>query len=293
MFSPILRLAALPLLFVALSAAHAPANWFSDWFRPVAHEELPTPAPTPDPVSSGASVIVDDSVPTLAAPHQSLPYESHRWAEDGITTPDWPAEGDTIYSDVPLGSETLEYPEILDGESAIVEGPGIEGSGIEGSGALLGGGDWPNVWDAEGADQGVQLFDPPFPTDLDDLSGLGGRATCCDVPTIRYWNHPLIGWATGHAESVEQQYTILELAGGCCPTQVPVTIPASVVGVPELETHQGLFGRTTHTFCWPCGYRLKIVRWGDGDLMVHTYNPLDVFPLQCMRGPSGGRLIEL
>lgn len=277
MFPQPLRHTALPLLLVAVFATSAPANWFSDWFHAVGHEELPTPqpevlgeapaempgrmsgryVPTPDPVSTGDPLSAAERLPVLVPP-----YQSHRWAEEE----EWMDDGERSFSDaVPGGLLPADEWNESDASANV----------------------WSDVWAEDDSDQGLTLFDPPYPTDLD------AAPTCCASPAIRYWNHPLIGLATGRGESAEKQYTVLELANDCCPIQVPVSIPVSCLGAPELETQHGLLGRTTHTFCWPCGYRLKIVRWGEGDLMVHTYNPPDALPLQCMRSSSGGRLIEL
>lgn len=95
---------------------------------------------------------------------------------------------------------------------------------------------------------------------------------CCARPIIRYWNHPLLAIVLGNADSEAQQTAILQIEGECCPVEVAVAIPACCAGAPECDTRHGWLGRSTYVYEWPCGYRVKVVRWGNGPIIVHTYN---------------------
>lgn len=125
-------------------------------------------------------------------------------------------------------------------------------------------GDGSDVWE-DGGSSG-------YPPSVDLPSLPESEHACCDPPTIRYWNHPLLAIVMGNSDCDEQQTAILQLEGDCCPIEVPVTIPACCVEAPQCDTRHGLLGRSTHEYEWPCGYRVKIVRWGNGPIVVHTYN---------------------
>lgn len=113
-----------------------------------------------------------------------------------------------------------------------------------------------------------------YPPSL-ELGGIGGAEApqaCCEPPTIRYWNHPLLALIHGNSECDERQTAILQIEGDCCPIEIPVAVPSCCVDAPECDARHGLLGRSTYEYRWPCGYRVKVVRWGDSRFVVHTYN---------------------
>lgn len=115
-------------------------------------------------------------------------------------------------------------------------------------------------------------FDPYGALDPDGALDSEAAPECCSRPVIRYWNHPLLAIVLGNSDSDAQHTAILQIEGECCPIEVPVAIPACCVGAPECDARHGWLGRSAYEFEWPCGYRVKIVRWGNGPIVVHTYN---------------------
>lgn len=96
---------------------------------------------------------------------------------------------------------------------------------------------------------------------------------CCEPPKIRYWNHPLLAAAVCPCDCTETIETYLSVPCQCCPVMVKVCVPACCVAAPQCETGRDLLGRKTYEYCWPCGYRVKVVDRHTGTLVVHTFNP--------------------
>ncbi len=55
----------------------------------------------------------------------------------------------------------------------------------------------------------------------------------------------------------------------CCCYEVEVCLPACCTGVPHWSSRVGLFRRGIVEYCWPCGWRAKVVFRARGDVVVH------------------------
>ncbi len=97
-------------------------------------------------------------------------------------------------------------------------------------------------------------------------------APCCTPPKIRYWNHPLLGHDVCPCDCDETIETYIPVPSQCCPVAVKVCVPVCCVGAPQCDAGHDLLGRKTYEFCWPCGYRIKVVDRHTGTLVVHTFD---------------------
>ncbi|GEM_PF-5409624 len=95
---------------------------------------------------------------------------------------------------------------------------------------------------------------------------------CCEPPKIRYWNHPLLATDVCPCDCNQTVETHVQVPCQCCPVTVKVCVPVCCAGAPALDIQRDLLGRKTYDFCWPCGYRIKIVDRHTGTLVVHTFN---------------------
>lgn len=94
---------------------------------------------------------------------------------------------------------------------------------------------------------------------------------CCGQRCITYRTHKTLKkTCCGCCESVE---TILLVQDPCtcCFVEVPVCVPACCIGEIDVCNGKGLFGRSTVTHEWCCGYKVKVVFDRRGDVTVHTY----------------------
>jgi len=57
----------------------------------------------------------------------------------------------------------------------------------------------------------------------------------------------------------------------CCLVDVPVCLPGCCTGAPLVQGRAGLFGRGITTYCWDCGYRMRVVVGNHGDVTVHYF----------------------
>lgn len=54
----------------------------------------------------------------------------------------------------------------------------------------------------------------------------------------------------------------------CCAVEVCVCVPACCTGEPCVECGRGLFGRSTVTYTWDCGYSVTVKFKRNGDVIV-------------------------
>ncbi len=101
---------------------------------------------------------------------------------------------------------------------------------------------------------------------------LSRSTACCVQPRIYYWNHPLLATDTCPCDCGETVETHIPVPCQCCPVTVKVCVPRCCQGAPHCEAGRDLLGRKTYDYCWPCGYRIKIVDRHTGALVVHTFN---------------------
>jgi hypothetical protein len=67
---------------------------------------------------------------------------------------------------------------------------------------------------------------------------------------------------------------LLPVSDPRCPTrviQIPVPVPSCCNNLPWEKDRCGVFVRGVTTFCWPCGYQVRVVWLHRGDVVVHTY----------------------
>jgi hypothetical protein len=55
----------------------------------------------------------------------------------------------------------------------------------------------------------------------------------------------------------------------CCCYEVEVCLPSCCTGAPISSSRVGLFQRGIVEYCWPCGWRARIVFRASGDIVVH------------------------
>ena len=79
------------------------------------------------------------------------------------------------------------------------------------------------------------------------------RQTCCD-----------------RGLSYQTVLTVID-PKACCTVDVPVCLPSCCTGDPQSSGRPGLLGRGITSFCWGCGYRVRVVVGPHGAVTVHYY----------------------
>ena len=197
----------------------ASAGWLTDFFQPVAFEDL-------------------DAPPEAAEAAEEVPTPVLEAVPSGDET------SDSVLLNPPVAWDENWTP--MPGELP----PEAVGSG---------------VWEQE--------RDPPYASASPFWSPpLAATDSCCPRPTILHWNHPLLATTVCQCACDRMTDLVLSVPNGCCAVDVEVCVPACCGDVPDYQAGRDWLGRTTHHFCWPCGYELKVVQLHIGSWVVHTYN---------------------
>lgn len=100
-------------------------------------------------------------------------------------------------------------------------------------------------------------------------------AASCRCPQycgIRYRSHPLPRKrCCGCNPPMQTVLAVQDPRHCCCGIQIPVCISACCTGAPQVSSRVGLLGCGYVTYRWCCGYSVKVIFRGSGEIVVHTY----------------------
>ena len=100
---------------------------------------------------------------------------------------------------------------------------------------------------------------------------MASNAECCPTPCIEYRTH-LSARRMLRCTSQVQVTMAVDNPADCkpCAIEVPMCIPCCCTGQPTVTTDCGLLGRGIVEYCWPCGFKAKVVfRPTLGGVVVH------------------------
>jgi hypothetical protein len=94
---------------------------------------------------------------------------------------------------------------------------------------------------------------------------------CCAAPKIKYQHHCTLRKTCDRCCDTFQ--TVLTVCNPHCGEEIdiPLCLPACCEGEPKVCDRSGVLGRSSTTYEWCCGYRVKVVIDRCGDVAVHTY----------------------
>jgi hypothetical protein len=96
-------------------------------------------------------------------------------------------------------------------------------------------------------------------------------AECCPKPCVEYRTH-LSARRMLRCTSQVQVTMAVDNPADCknCAVEIPMCIPCCCTGEPTVTSECGLLGRGIVEYCWPCGFRAKVVfRPALCDVVVH------------------------
>lgn len=102
-------------------------------------------------------------------------------------------------------------------------------------------------------------------------AGPTSAAECCVTPCIEYRTHLSARRMLRCTSQIQVTMAVDNPADcKCCKIEVPMCIPCCCTGEPTVCSDCGLAGRGIVEYCWPCGFKAKVVfRPTLGDVIVH------------------------
>jgi hypothetical protein len=96
-------------------------------------------------------------------------------------------------------------------------------------------------------------------------------AECCVTPCIEYRTHLSARRMLRCTSQIQVTMAVDNPADcKCCKIEVPMCIPCCCTGEPTVCSDCGILGRGIVEYCWPCGFKAKVVfRPTLGDVVVH------------------------